>query len=743
LSATTPLERSWHGSGSRPRGVFPFRQLRLCAAGLLPGALLLTTGVDAQLYWDINGSTAGAGGPTPTGVWDTTTHNWNNNSGGTTGTGTWSANNVAVFSAGTDATGTFTVTIAAGTTIPGVSGITFEEGAVTIAGGDASSKITLVNPTINAVTGTHTISAVLDGSTTSVSKQGAGTVILSGNNNFGQLDLFAGTVSVSSDANLGLSTGFTRFWGGTLAVTSSFSTSRPFSFDNGSGSFDIVGASTTLSLTSNLYRSLSYNLDKIGAGTLELTQSAFGSGTATINGGTIRLTNGSALGTGQITINTGTLELANVTLSFAPLVLNNGSKLLGTGTASYTNGSPTVGNGAAVTVATGSASDLLTIASYFRSGDSSSVVIFNGPGTVAVTQGTSAATAYQGSFVLSSGILRITDYLALATTGLAQGRPLTLQGGTLDLRSDSAVNYRSNTTVSSNATILSQRQTSGAGQQQTFGTLAINGSTLTVNSGASVTSGTQELIFGNTTLSGNATFNVTNGATAATQLTLSGVSQDVGGRALSKTGSGTLLLTGAGSYTGATIVSGGTLTAAASSGSALGGTSAITVNSGGTLLLGASDQINNSASMTLAGGTFAKGNFSEGSTSSVGVGALTLSTSGSHIDFGTGSVGALTFASFATNGNSLVIDDWTGTANTVGSASTDRLVFDSDQSLNLASFSFTGYAPGATEFSLGGEFYEVVPLTAVPEPATYIGGALALGAIALHQRRRLRSLPRR
>ena len=131
---------------------------------------------------------------------------------------------------------------------------------------------------------------------------------------------------------------------------------------------------------------------------------------------------------------------------------------------------------------------------------------------------------------------------------------------------------------------------------------------------------------------------------------------------MTKTTAGTVTLTGANTFTGATTVSGGTLIVASGSGSALGATSGITVNSGGTLLLGASDQINNAATMTLAGGTFAKGNFSEGSTATAGVGALTLSGTGSHLDFGTGTVGILTFASFTSAGNTLTIDNWDGTA---------------------------------------------------------------------------------
>jgi autotransporter-associated beta strand protein len=236
---------------------------------------------------------------------------------------------------------------------------------------------------------------------------------------------------------------------------------------------------------------------------------------------------------------------------------------------------------------------------------------------------------------------------------------------------------------------------------------------------------------GGTSASGDITLITTSGGAASLSGTISGS----GG--LIKLGPLMAILSGTNTYTGATTISAGTLTLAASGSSALGSTSSITVNSGGTVLLGASNQINNSAPMTLAGGTFAKGNFSEGSTSTAGVGALTLTATGSHLDFGTGTVGTLTFASFSPASNTLLIDNWTGAANTIGTASTDRLVFNSDQTSNLSDFWFTGYAPGASEFSLGGGYYEITP-TVIPEPSTYAGAVLAVVVIAFHSYRNKR-----
>ncbi len=90
-----------------------------------------------------------------------------------------------------------------------------------------------------------------------------------------------------------------------------------------------------------------------------------------------------------------------------------------------------------------------------------------------------------------------------------------------------------------------------------------------------------------------------------------------------KSGTGSLTLTRANTFTGATTIDNGTVTAAAATGSALAATSSITVNKGGTLLLGASNQISDTAPVVLSGGTIAKGNFNEGSVKTPGFGALT------------------------------------------------------------------------------------------------------------------------
>ena len=193
-------------------------------------------------------------------------------------------------------------------------------------------------------------------------------------------------------------------------------------------------------------------------------------------------------------------------------------------------------------------------------------------------------------------------------------------------------------------------------------------------------------------------------------------------------------MTGANTYSGSTTVNGGTLIAASTSGGALGATTTVIVNWGATLVLGANNQINDASAFTLAGGTFALGGYSEGTASTTGAGALSLTAAGGKIDFGIGTVGVVSFASFTPGAFSLIIDNWSGAPGIEGTGSTDRLIFASDQTANLGSFLFTGYGSGAREVDLGNGYFEVV--AAVPEPSTLFALSLILLPVARQIRAR-------
>ena len=111
-----------------------------------------------RLYWDLNGSTAGAGGSVLTGTWDSSTANWNPSSAGTSTPSAWNGGEVAMFAAGTDGGGTYTVTVS-GT--QSIGGLYFQTGNVTLQGGSFSLAS---DSTVTAASGVQTINTPISGS---------------------------------------------------------------------------------------------------------------------------------------------------------------------------------------------------------------------------------------------------------------------------------------------------------------------------------------------------------------------------------------------------------------------------------------------------------------------------------------------------------------------------------------------------------------------------------------------------
>ena len=131
---------------------------------------------------------------------------------------------------------------------------------------------------------------------------GTGTVTLTGTNT-GFLDFFvnAGTVSVSTAANMGDATGRVGLYGGTLQTTASFVSNRTYitsNFFGQPGRID-VGAGTTFGIAGGLQGNGHLMLG--GAGTLNLltTNSGF-SGDIYVNGSVLRAGAAGAFGTGTI-----------------------------------------------------------------------------------------------------------------------------------------------------------------------------------------------------------------------------------------------------------------------------------------------------------------------------------------------------------------------------------------------------------------------------------------------------------
>lgn len=197
--------------------------------GGLVAALLAAASLHAQttVYWDTNSTTAGAGGTSPAGTWASSggagNRRWSTSSAGTGSTALWTSGNDAVFSAGTDATGAYTVTVS-GT--QNVSSIRVDEGSPTLATG--TINFSDATPSLNVATGsTLTFNTALTSTT--------------GNLTVGDLGTgYTGTTVFSASTTL---TGTLTLAGGTLRLNGSAYTFGSLAV-TGDATLDLAGAVT-------------------------------------------------------------------------------------------------------------------------------------------------------------------------------------------------------------------------------------------------------------------------------------------------------------------------------------------------------------------------------------------------------------------------------------------------------------------------------------------------------------------
>ena len=142
----------------------------------LPLILSLTLAASGSVqaaikYWDINGATCGSGQGTGLGTWNTSGTLWTTDPTGCSATTTFASGDIAVFSAGTDATAAFTMTSPSGITI---GGMTNKEGTVSLVGAATAlgtGTITINNgaklsiPLSGQITASSGATMVLDGGT--------------------------------------------------------------------------------------------------------------------------------------------------------------------------------------------------------------------------------------------------------------------------------------------------------------------------------------------------------------------------------------------------------------------------------------------------------------------------------------------------------------------------------------------------------------------------------------------------
>ncbi len=464
----------------------------------------------------------------------------NTYTGGTTiSGGTLVATNVDALGSG-DVTDDATLELNTGGTFDnaiGGSGNVVKSGADTLTlsgsnsytGGTTISGGTLVASNVEALgTGDVTNNATLElntggdfinniGGTGRVEKSGDDTLTLSGSNTYtGGTLINGGTLVASNVEALGT---------GDVTDNATLALNTGGTFDNAiSGSGQVV---------------------KSGDETLTLSGTNSYTGGTTISGGTLVATNVEALGSGDVT-DDATLELNtggtfDNAISGSGQVVKSGDKMLTLSGANSYSGGTLISDGTLVAsnveaLGTGDVTNNATLAlntggDFTNNISGSGQVVKSGDDTLTL----SGANSYTGGTTISGGTLVATNVDALGTGDVTNSSTLELNtGGTFD------------------------NGISGSGQVVKSGD-----ETLTLSGSNTYTGGT--LISGGTLVATNVdalgTGDVTDNATL--ELNTGGTFDNVisGSGQVVKSGDDTLTLSGANSYTGGTLISGGTLVA--------------------------------------------------------------------------------------------------------------------------------------------------------------------------------------
>ena len=507
----------------------------------------------------------------------------------------------------------------------------------------ASSNASLSNTiAISGATGivdtsnTLTLTSAISGN--ELVKNGSGNLILDATETYtGGTTINAGTVTLSDDG--AFSTTGTVDVDGTLAIAT----------DAGAKTVSVIAGTGDIALNNNqlTLEQGSFSGDIAGTGgsvvksgnnTLTLTGTNGFTGGLTVSAGTLSVNADGALGAtnDSPTLNGGTLNTsADITTTSRGFVMGSNSGTFDTDQATTLESTGVV-SGAGGLTKTGAGGLTLAAASTYSGTTTISA------GTMTLT-GSGTIPAASATTVASAGILAIDNGAGAKSINTLSGAGgINIGNNTLTVQSGSISGVISGTggtlTKSDSGTLtLSGSNTFDTG-------LNILGGTLSVNSDAALgDSGISPVINGGTlgvsqavTLARGFGIGTSNGTINSNEnISITGVIANSGGAGqLTKSGSGTLTLTGANTYTGGTTLSGGGVTLSGV-GSSLSTTGTTTLGSGTTLTLasgagdkslgtvnGAGNIVLNANTLSIADGTLTGVTSGTGGITKTGTGTL-------------------------------------------------------------------------------------------------------------------------
>ncbi len=436
--------------------------------------------------------------------------------------------------------------------------------SVTVNGTLDISAISASSTAIQHLTGDTTGQVAL-GSKTLTLTAGTGDEFKGSISGSGGIDLVSGTQILSGTNSY---TGLTTIDSGTTLQIGNGSTSGSLAgniTNNGTLVFNRSDASTFAGKVNGTGK-----LTKTGAGTLTLSGTNTYSGGTDINGGTLAAGNTSALGTGGLAFDGGALQLtANVSFGGAVALNGSGAIAADSGTSSSFSG---VMSGTGGLTKTGDGTLTLSGTNTYSGGTSLNT------GTLIASSDSNLGT---GALTFDGGALGLGGDLTLAAT-------LNAGGGTIDVATGASHSFSGKlsgtgklTKTGAGTLTLSGANTYSGGTDINAGTLAVGGMSALGTGPLGFNGGALQLT-ANVSFGGTVALGAGGGSietNTSTNSTFSGVMSGAG--SLTKTGAGSLKLSGTNTYTGGTFINDGVLkvTSDANLGAATG---AVTLN-GGTL----------------------------------------------------------------------------------------------------------------------------------------------------------------